>query len=315
VDCRGWDNPKDSSLCTDDLNKCISYRFSFLRRSSRVPGSKGGSGGSVGGWLPSEGADNNPNGTADSTTLNIGSFEYKIRASAVDEYAKADTMMFEPDPVTGGPDWSRPKSQIEIVGNYDPTLDDAHILNYDGVIAPTDRDTIVWDWWNPSNYTGNPEDTTEYDLQTEKTYAKKTFYFEINAAGHDHWKENSRFGVRAWEYSFIRMDTRETEPFFEGQDAWLSGTLPNVFSKRFSVTYRYDIAADPGGRSFWGNPPAFWNAEYRFSIQGRDIPQSTNFEEYMFVQGEKKLLNSTPHGPCGRWTETKQLRFFLKVAR
>jgi len=304
IDYRGWDDKRDSLLCADDVNRCIRYQLQYERTSARVSGSN-----SRTRWIPEDAADTNPNGTPDSTTIDIGSFEYKIRARALDEQGKADGTMT--DPLTG-----RVKSEIQIIGNYDPTLDDTFVLNYDGVVASADVDTITWDWWHPANFTGNPDDTLETDPETQKVYAKRTFYLDLQATGHDHPKEAERFGVLQWIWTLLRTDNSESEPLFsEGQDAWLDGTIPNAFDRRFEITYRYEIATDPGGSSIWADPPSFWNTDYRVTVQGRDIASNTEFSEYIFINGSRVLLNAYQATPLGRWTETGQFRFFLKVAR
>lgn len=304
IDYRGWDDMRDSTLCEDDINKCIRYQVQYERSSERVSGSN-----SRTRWIPEVPADNNPNGTPDSTTIDIGSFEYKIRARAVDEADKADGRMF--DPLT-----KKAKSEIQIIGNFDPTLDEAYILNYDGVVASQDADTISWDWWHPANFTGNPDDTLETDPETQKVYAKRTFYLNLDATGHDHPKEAERFGVRQWIWTLLGVGDSESESFFsEGQDAWQDGIVVNEFDRRFEITYRYEIATDPGGRSFWADPPSFWNKEYGVKIQGRDIGSDSEFQEYIFINGSRVLLNAYQGTPLARWTETGQFRFFLKVTR
>lgn len=304
IDYRGWDDSRDSSLCVDDVNRCIGYQLQYERTSARVSGSN-----SRTRWIPEDPADSNPNGTPDSTTIDIGSFEYKIRARAADEQGKADGTMA--DPLT-----HRAKSEIQIIGNYDPTLDEVFVLNYDNVVASENVDTITWDWWHPANFTGNPDDTLETDPETQKVYAKKTFYLDLQATGHDHPKEAQRFGVRQWIWTLLRTDNFESEPFFsEGQDAWQDGAVPNAFDRRFEITYRYEIATDPGGGSLWASPPSFWNKEYRVSIQGRDIASNTEFAEYIFINGSRVLLNAYQATPLARWTENGRFRFFLKVAR
>jgi hypothetical protein len=210
----------------------------------------------------------------------------------------------------------RAKSEIEIIGNYDPTLDEAYIVNYDGVVASEDVDTVTWDWWHPANFTGNPDDTLETDTQTNKVYAKRTFYMNLDASGHDHPKEQERFGVGQWIWTLLGVGDSESESFFsEGQDAWQDGVANNEFDRRFEITYRYEIATDPGGRSIWADPPSFWNKEYRVRIQGRDLPSNSEFREYIFINGSMVLLNAYQGTPLARWTQTGQFRFFLKVAR
>jgi hypothetical protein len=296
LDYRGWDDRRDSTICTDDVNQCVGYQLQYERNSSRVAGANSRSR-----WLPDQPEDNNPSGTPDSTTMNIGSLEYVIRARAVDEFGKTDGTMF--DPATGAS-----KSEVEIIGNYDPTLVDAYLMNHDGSLASASVDTLVWDWWNPSNL-----DTLEIDFDTGKISAKKIYYFDINALGRDHPKENENFGVVNWYYLFTRTLDGAPERFGRSR-AWVAGPTPNVLADRYEVLYRYDLVEDPGGGEIWADPPTFWNKEFEFDIYGRDIDKD-EFEQFVFVNGEKKKLNSYQAGQLGRWTEHKTFRFYLKVVR
>jgi len=319
VDYRGRDNARDSTLCTDDFNKCIRYQFQYERVSSRVGGTRFRTR-----WLPGLAEDTNCFGVEDSTTINLGSAEYKIRARAVDEYGTPDGTLF--DPLTG-----EAKSEVEVIGNYDPTLDLAVIENYDGATASANGDTIVWNWWNPANYAGLEQDTLKLDLETGKFFVEKIFYLDVQATGHDHPTENLRFGVQGWNCLFLRTDTMEPDPFFGGA-AWRDGIVPNVYTRRFEALYRYDRDGDPGGASIFADPPSFWNQEYEFSITGRDLPLGTEFEEYVFTgsgltdecefpeghvvdRKQKVLLNSSQMSNLARTTRTERFRFFLRVAR
>jgi hypothetical protein len=304
---RGWDSPYDSSLCNDDVNECIGYQVQYERDSERIAGASSRSR-----WLPDEPEDNNGFGTTDSTSMNIGSVEYKIRARAVDgrgpfpelgieeiEYVKAD----------GTP------PEFEIIGNYDPTLDSAELVNYDGTVVGA-GDTIVWDWWNPSNYQGSPTDTLLIDIGTGEVFVVKEFYFDVNAIGHDHPKEDVNFGVQGWFYVFNRVDDGAFQKFARAR-SWVEGPSPNVLSDRHYVRYQYllDPVGDPGGRSILDNPPDFWDSEYEFSIFGRDIALGEEFEQFMFVNEEKRKLNSYQTASLGRWTETVTQRFYLRMMR
>jgi hypothetical protein len=290
IDYRGWDSPFDSTLCTDDVNECIGYQVQYSRTSSRVPGAT-----SKSRWLPDEPEDNNPFGVADSTSMNMGSVEYTIRARAVDEFGKGD----------GSP------SEIEIIANYDPTLDTTQLMNWDGtVVGPAGSDTLVWDWTNPAN----SPDTVEFDLSTGQIFVVKQYYFDIQASGHDHPKEDRSYGVRNWYYLFNRTDDGELQKFGRSR-AWVAGPSPNVLADRHEAGYRYNLVDDPGGQSIMNNPPKFWDSEYNYSIYGRDIPVGEEYEQFMFVNKDKRKLNSYQASALGRWTETAEFQFYFRMER
>lgn len=301
VHYRGWDDARDSSLCealpppqSDD--RCIGYQIQLER-------TRGASWRTL--WYPPGRVQDSQPDIPDSNTKNIGTWDYKLRVRAVDEYGKPDGTMF----YTEEGRTHVPKSEVSIIGNFDPTLDDGVVASYDGAVASSDGDTIVWDWWRPANY----PDTMEFDPDGTR-FVKKIFYVEINAVGHDHPKENARFGIVNWEYNFLRMDTLEPEPFFFGQGGWRASGGPNVFTERFEARYRYPDS-DTGGASVWADPPGFWNSGFEFSIQGRDIGTGAFFDEYMFVEGNRELLNSTIASESAKRTEIKKFWFFLKVER
>lgn len=303
VDYRGWDDLRDSSLCQED-DQCIGYQFQLTR-------TRGATWRTL--WYPPGSVqDSQPDEIPDSNTKNIGTWDYSLRVRAVDEYGKPDGSMF--DPLTG-----KAKSEVFISGNFDPTLDSAALTNYDGAVVSETVDTVVWDWWNPAN-----ADTI--DLSTGE--AKKIFYLELTAAGHDHPKETRLrddgqiAGIVNWQYDFIRQDTLEPEQsFFFGQGVWRASEFTNTFTQRFEVQYRYSLANDPGGATIWANPPAFWNSGYEMSLQGRDLDILDEFEEILFywdpVDGstQKVTINQTRASESAKRTEVATQRFFLKVTR
>ncbi|MEJ2721058.1 MAG: hypothetical protein P8181_07930 [bacterium] len=288
LDYNGWDSPYDSSLCTDDVNKCLGYQIQYSRDSARLPGAKATSR-----WLPDDPEDGNPFGTTDSTSMNIGSVEYVLRARSVDEYGRPDGTPYE----------------IPLVGNFNPTLDSYELQNYTGDLVSGD-DTLEWDWWNPANV----PDTVEFDVGTAKFFVKKTFYFDIEASGHDDLREQTGSGVKNWYYLFTRTDNLENQDLGRAGN-WVAGPTVNVLDDRAEVTYRYELGADPGGGSLFDDPPGYWNADLEFSIYGRDTNFSDEFQQFMFLNQQKTLLNVYSVASLGRWTETGMFTFHLAVKR
>lgn len=310
VDYRGWDDSRDSSLCKLDPppgreeDQCLGYQIQVER-------TRGATWRTL--WNPPGGIQNSQPAVSDSNSKNIGTWDYAIRVRAVDEYGKADGTLI--NPLTG-----RKKSEVDIVGNFDPTLDTAAMTNYDGTTASGDTTTFVWNWWRPANY----PDTLEFDPEEQINYVKKIFYVDLGATGHDHPKENARFGVVGWRYNVIRTDNFEAEPFFVGQGGWRE-SVKNVFNQRFEARYRYP-QADTGGASVWANPPAFWNTLYEFSIEGRDVAAGESFDEYIILheqsldpnpigQGVRTLLNSTIASESAKRTELRKFWFDLRMER
>jgi len=304
VDYRGWDDSRDIATCTEG-DHCISYYFGYTRR-SRISGSA-----SSPRWFPpGVGQDTQVNEIPDSNSKNIGTWDYNLMVRAIDEQGRPDGTTT--DPITG-----KPKSEVLISGNFPPTMDTMSIRNYDGAtVSRGESDTLVWDW-NTVPEIWDPDDAN---------YRLKTFYVEITATGHDHWKETKTredlqlTGVVNWQYDVVHLDDLTTEPFFYAQGVWRSYPTTNAFTERFSATYRYH-ASDPGADSLFASPPQYWNSMYEVSVQGRDCDLFEYFPDYLWYQdpvsgiSEQTLLNSTNASESAMRTEIGKLRFFLKVKR
>jgi len=296
---RGWDSPFDSSLCQDVVNKCIRYQVQYDTRAD-VDGGPQNGGVTVASsvrWLPDDGEDNNEFGTADSTSMNVGSTSYTIRARTVDEYAKPD----------GTP------AEISVVGNFRPTIDSYSIVNYDGT-AIGDGDTISWDWWNPANYKGTPQDTIDISDPFDIRVIKR-FFFVIKATGHDHLKETLNSGVKSWYYNLRRTSTPTVIERVARSGSWTDGQQVNTMSDTIAFTIRYSFAEDLGGFEAFRVLPSWLNEEYHITVRGRDAAFSDEYEQFMFVNGSKVRLNSQKISSAARWTDTKSQRVYLAITQ
>jgi hypothetical protein len=253
---------------------------SYSRFSARFPYSTGRTS-----WLPEGGEDNNRFGTTDSTSINIGSVEYEVFVRTLDEYGKAD----------GTP------AQIDLVGNFDPTLDSLYMMDHLGNRV-FDGDTIYWNWWKPTNTDTFNEQTIQFE---------KKFHFSVNAFGHDHPTEFES-GVKNWLYFFFDMDGVFNR--FARAGAWVSGQTVNTISDSLKVTFSYS-PADPLGDEIFADPPVWTNKAYDLVIRGRDTVVGEEFNQFMYILGDKVLINSYPHSDLGRWTEERTMRFYLKFFR
>ncbi|MDH3215771.1 MAG: hypothetical protein OEN01_05695 [Candidatus Krumholzibacteria bacterium] len=296
---RGWDSGADSSLCQDVVNKCLRYQVQYTSRADVDGGPENGgvTNESTVRWLPDDGEDNNEFGTADSTSLNVGSASYTVRARTVDEYGKPD----------GTPD------DISVVGNFRPTLDSYSIVNYDGTVIG-DGDTITWDWWNPSNYKGTPQDTIDISDPFNIRVIKK-FFFVLNGAGHDHPKEPLNAGVRSWIYTLHRTSSPTVIERVARSGFWTDGLVQNTLSDTIAFTIRYSFIDDLGGFEAFRTLPSWLNEEYDITIRGRDLALTDVYEQFMFVNGDKVRLNAFNVSVLSRWTGEVRQRFYLAVTQ
>jgi hypothetical protein len=282
----GVDSPYDSTLCQDWVNECLKYQVQYTRDSDRIPGARASSR-----WLPDDGEDSNPFGTSDSTSMNVGSLEYVMRARTIDEYGRPD---------------GRP-AEINIVGNFDPTLDSYAIRRHDGHVV-SDGDTLVWDWAHPAREGFNFDDVTN-------PLRVKEFYFIIAATGHDHPKERTGSGVKSWRYGFQREDDPSISQPFARSGFWVDGLATNTLSDTFRVVFEYPLL-DTNGDAVFDNLPPWMNKGYEFSVTGRDTRTFLeDFRQYIFLNSQKTLLNVYPASQLGRWTQEGRMRFYLTIRR
>ncbi len=273
--------PRDSSLCEDDTNQCIRYQVSYHQWDDRFPRYE-----SREPWTPPGGEDNNRFGVSDSTSLNMGTIHYEIMVRSIDEYGKED----------------RSPDTLKVVGNFSPTLDSVYIMDHVGNKI-YDGDTLTWDWW-----------TVEPVLNVYTLNWEKKFRWSINAFGHDNAKENEA-GVKAWRYLFYDMNGVFEK--FKNAGSWVAGPTVNVLNEVIEVTFSYPLA-DVDGDSVFAQLPRRWpwlNKTHDFFLKGRDTEINEEFRQYMFVQGNKALINSYYTDLCGRWTAEESMRFHFRLIR
>jgi hypothetical protein len=289
---RGIPSQLGDSLCADKINKCLAYQTNYTWVSVRNPVA-----GNTIAWRPFEPEDSNPTGVEDSTSMNIGSVEYTVRARAMDQVFQVDRADQTPP-------------EIEIVGNFPPTLDDQSIENQDGTIV-ADADTVFWDWWNPAN----TPDTIDVITNPSDPQVVKEFYFVIKATGHDHPMDPQDSGVKSWKYTFLRAGSNPAvfEVFNSRAGDFVDGFTVNELADTAQVTFRYSLAGDPGGASILANLPAYLNKEYVYSVTGRDLSILDTFDQKMYYLGEPMTLNSYNTAEYGRWTEEGLKSFYLKL--
>ncbi len=281
---KGQDTTFAAAECPDPLNKCLSYQVQYSRDSDRVFGA-----GATSVWFPSPPEDSNPYGTTDSTSMNIGSLEYAIRVRAFDWFDR-----FDPSP-----------AEIEIVGNFDPTLDNFAISNEAGAIVG-DSQTLFWNFWEPAD--------SELVVDGPELKIRKTFFFVLDAAGHDHPKERQGSGVFSWYYQFERGDEEGVYDPFGRSGNWVDGLDVNALSDTIRWVVEYPVS-DVNGDEVFNNLPGWIDRWYEFSVMGRDIESNEIFEQYVFFYGEKQLANSYLTDLLGRWTAPGSQRIKFSIVR
>ena len=284
---RGIPSTQGDSLCADEINECLRYQVNYSWESVRNPGIV-----NTIAWRPFDPSDTDLTSDIDSASVNIGTVEYILRARTVDQFDRSDMS----------------PAEIEIVGNFPPSLDTQAIIDQDGATV-AEADTVVWDWWQPAN----APDTIDTSVTTEVIVVKR-FYFVARATGHDHPMDPPE-GIQSWLYRFLRVGSNPPvyESFRSRAGQFVDTDTANLLSDTVSVEFRYSDSADPGGASILANLPDYLNRDYEYSVVGRDLSVVDRFNQYMWVDGGQIQLNSYFAAPYARWTSEGLRRFHLKL--
>ncbi len=276
-------------FCTDPVNRCIRYQMNFTSR-------LGGIFDYTTRWLPEPAEDSNPFGITDSTSMNTGIGEYTVRVRSVDEFDVTDAT-----PAT-----------VDIVGNFPPTLDNIAIENHDGTVVG-DGGSVVWDWWNPANFHGSPGDTLDFS-DPPRVWVVRELFFVVKGSGHDHPKED-KGGVKSWFYTFTRSDDPTFVQPFARSGLWVDAAEVNALCDTVRLTVRYSLFDDPGGSMAWEALPDWLQRGYDVAVRGRDTKSTDEFDQFMFVNGMKTLINRYLTAALGRETQEGTTSFNLTIVR
>lgn len=317
-DSRKWDGTKwvyrDTRLCSlADPDECINFQVKVFRESERNGQFEDSN------WLPTSPAvhDSDPFSSADSNTVSIGTFEYDLYASGVDENGTRD----------GTP------AKIRIIGNFDPTMDtfslEDHLGNPINTSGPLD--TLEWNFWKGFGY---PYDAPSDTIQTDGRYFKE-WGLLFDATGHDDNRDPDGSSVKAWRYriyaDFNSLDDPGTMVGIGRSGvAWIPGDAPNVVSELARNKIRYDDAqGDDVFSDLDGFGLGFVNQVLTMVVEGRDtgVTGESEFGQYVFwdqvLPGQpagtgvstKNLINSVNVVDSGRWTQPKVVQFYLRFHR
>ena len=285
--------------CPDPVNKCIRYQTNYTRRSAKFPGIFD----ATTRWLPDPPEDSNAFGITDSTSMNTGTVEYTVRVRAVEGQGLTPTEFDVPDATPAA---------VNIVGNFVPTLDNVTIENHDGTVVG-DGGSVVWDWWHPANFHGSPGDTLDFS-DPPNVWVVREFFFVVKGSGHDHPKED-KGGVKSWFYNFTRSDDPSFVQPFARSGLWVDAAEVNALCDTVRLTVRYNLFEDMGGKMAFEALPDWLQRSYDLTIQGRDTKSTDEFDQFMFVNGVKALINRYLTAALGRETQEGTMGFNLTIVR
>lgn len=270
---RGWDDPRDELEFTNPPRP-IRFQFQYNRWSTDEFGVRVAE--KLSPWYPLKTPeDTNPNADVedtgrdiDSTTMRVGSFDYRFLARSFDEQDRPD----------GTP------AVVSFVGNFPPVIDSMKIGFYDQRTParwrPAANDTLCVSWTGPIR--GSLGDTIcAYDVRVV-VGATITKYFKwvIAAGGHDDRRDPVGSGIKAWRYRIFDPD-QDYQYYREGE--WQFNRPLNLLEQEVSFSITVPFVTDTASLrrqtdSLLASPPLFFGQQ-AVEVTGQDVKDTELFKE------------------------------------
>jgi hypothetical protein len=270
---RGWDDPRDDLEFTNPPLP-IRFQFQFNRWAYNEFGGRVAE--KLSPWYPLKTPeDTNPNADVedtgrdvDSTTIRVGSFDYRFLARSYDEQNRPD----------GTP------AVVSFVGNYPPRIDSMKTGFYDQrtptLFRPAVNETIRISWTGPiRGSSGNL--VCPYDIKAiVGATITKYFKWVIVAGGRDDARDPVESGIKAWRYRIADPD--EDYPYYrEGE--WQFNRPLNLLEQEIYFSITVPFVTDTAGirrqtDSLLANPPAFLGQQ-TYEIAAGDVKDTDKFSE------------------------------------
>jgi hypothetical protein len=330
----GWDDPKDRQNLQYDPPLPIRFQFQYNRWSIDETGARVAD--KLSPWYPLKNAeDTNPGAGVsdlfrdrDSTTMVVGTFNYRFLVRSFDEQKKPD----------GTP------AVVSFVGNFPPRIDSVRtgFWTRQGWPVPADRrflwtvnDTIVVGW-SGSQVIARGDTLCPYAVVSstaDRGTRTRSYRFQIRAGGHDDRRDPPRSGIKGWKFGVFNPDEDRTY-YKEGE--WQFDKPLNVFEQdiAFDVTVPYwqEKPTVPGAAAYnravvdslVANPPLFLG-EQIITVSGLDYKDTQSFKEG--IRGEATIDEDGNVIPGNRWIsneyyfanyarrDTRQIRLYLKLVK
>lgn len=272
---QGWDHPADrTNLQYNNPPLPIRFQFGYNRWAYDEYGARVAD--KVSSWYPLKvPEDTNPFADiedsardVDSTTMRVGTFDYRFFVRSFDEQSR--------------PDGTPP--EVRFVGNFPPKLDSVKVGFVDQttlLFVPAVNDTIYIGWKCLPRRSCAGGKLAPYDIKVSGTLMTKYFKFVIVAGGHDDRRDPPSSGIKAWRYN---VTDPELDLTYSKEGEWINDRPVNTLLQEcvFSITvpYRADTAylntVQPD--SLVANPPLFLG-EQTIAVSGKDINNQETFQE------------------------------------
>ncbi len=330
----GWDDPKDRANLEFDPPVPIRFQFQYNRWSIDETGARVAD--KLSPWYPLKSAeDTNPGAGVsdiyrdrDSTTMRVGTFNYRFLARAFDEQKKPD----------GTP------AVVSFVGNFPPQIDSVK-TGYNIRQTPagpyiftwTENDTIVIGW-NATQVAARGDTLCPYNVRaTTDTLGTitRSYRYYIRSGGHDDRRDPPRSGIKGWKYGVF--DPNDDHPYYK-EGEWQFDKPLNTFEQEitFDITVpfwkslgRYiPVAAAHNAAtidSLIANPPAFFGQQ-TITVSGLDYKDTQSFMEGLrgespefdengnVIPGNHWIVNEYYFANYAR-RDTRQIPLYLKLVK
>ena len=314
----GWDDPKDRANLEFDPPLPIRFQFQYNRWSIDETGARVAE--KLSPWYPLKNPeDTNPGAGVsdlfrdrDSTTMRVGTFNYRFLVRSFDEQKKPDGI----------------PAVVSFVGNFPPRIDSVMTGFYtrQGVSPPPPDRRFVWTTndtmvigWNSSQVAARGDTLCPYAIKVSpelRGTITRSYRYTIRAGGHDDRRDPQRSGIKGWKYGVFDSDDDRTY-YKEGE--WQFDKSLNVFDQDIA----FDIIAPfwrsvPGfaaynaavADSLVANPPLFLGQQL-ITVSGLDYKDTQSFKEG--IRGETSIDENGQVIPGNHWIETEY--FFANYAR
>lgn len=267
---RGWDDKRDSLEFVPPLPIRFQFQYSrwALEGGLRVAEKNSP-------WYPlREPEDTNPkadiedgNRNVDSTTMRVGTFNYRFSVRSFDEQNRPD----------GTP------AEVFFVGNFPPIIDSVQVGYFDNssVFRKISGDTLYVEWLTrPLTYRGDTISAYSVTVSPDRTRLTKTFRFNFAAWGQDDHRDPPNSGIKSWMYT-LTNPVQDLAYYKEGE--WQAATQINYLNQDlfFSITVplkttQPEIIAQAD--SIVANPPLFLGFN-TYEIFAKDLSVTDSFDE------------------------------------
>ena len=278
----GWDDPKDRAHLQYNPPMPMHFQFAYNRWSYDEYGALVAD--KLSPWYPLKTPeDTNPNAGVsdlyrdrDSTTMRVGTFNYRFLVRSFDEQGKND----------GTP------AVVSFVGNFPPRIDSLRTGFWDRQGLPAGSrvfhysrsDTIVVGWMGSAfaarGDTLGPAGVPEFNSTPEGQTITYSFQFTIRAGGHDDRRDPPGSGIKGWKYSVTDPD-QDLAYYKEGE--WQFDKPLNTLEQQCTFSITIPHPTDPSAYlhvvdSLVHNPPLYLGAQ-TIDVTGMDIKDTDAFSE------------------------------------